>query len=64
MTEPSFEKAYACIARGVQEAKVRGITLIIPTLNAALARRKVFLTENPKAAERIKERLEKASAAS
>ena len=64
VTEPSFEKAYACIARGVQEAKVKGVTLNMPTLNAVLARRKVFLTENPKAAERIKERLEKASAAS
>ena len=63
VTEPSFEKAYASIARVVQEAKSKGVTLNTESLNAASVRRKTFLIENPKAAEKIKERLEKASAA-
>jgi tetratricopeptide (TPR) repeat protein len=45
--DPSFEKAYACIARAVQEAKAKGLTLDQTQLRAAGQSRKAFLEKNP-----------------
>ncbi len=57
--EPSFEKAYASIARAMQEAKAKGLQLNAQQLKIASERRTAFLLENPVVAEKIKEKLEK-----
>lgn len=59
LIEPSFEKAYASIARAVQEAKKKGLSLDATQLSLVSKCRKSFLAENPSLAEKIKERLEK-----
>lgn len=64
LAEPSFEKAYASIARAIQEAKGKGLSLNQSQLNGVLTRRKSFLLENPFIAEQIRERLERIDRAS
>ena len=59
VAEPAFEKAYASIARALQEAKAKGVSVNSEQLKLAAERRAIFLKENPGAAEKIKERLEK-----
>jgi tetratricopeptide (TPR) repeat protein len=59
VAEPAFEKAYASIARGVQEAKQKGLTLNSSQIGLVTSRRQRFLAENPSIAKKIKERIEK-----
>jgi tetratricopeptide (TPR) repeat protein len=59
-SEPSFEKAYASIARALQEARAKGIQPNQQQLKTAAEKRSAYLLENPGVAEKIKEKLEKA----
>lgn len=56
LSEPHFEKAFACIARGVQEAKVAGLRLNEEMLSSVLKKRAEFLRQNPDLAKKIQER--------
>lgn len=56
LSEPRFEKAYACIARGVQEAKSKGIKLDSGLLTEVVKTRADFLKDNPEMAQKIQEK--------
>jgi tetratricopeptide (TPR) repeat protein len=64
VAEPSFEKAYASIARALQEAKSKGLTVNKQQIQAAAERRANFLKENPAIAEKVAEKMQKAQKAS
>jgi two-component system chemotaxis response regulator CheY len=58
VAEPAFEKAYASVARALQEAKAKGASINQQQVRAAAERRAAFLRDNPAFAEKIKAKLE------